>query len=84
MKNLFILSVLTLTLNAQAQTAMSGFKAKALELGKAKASEAMVACKEDTAHFCENMKTVETTKSCLKENYSKLSEGCKKVINPMK
>lgn len=43
----------------------------------------MVACKNDTAHLCKEMKTLDTQKACLKENYSKLSDGCKKVITPM-
>lgn len=84
MKNLVILGSVLFSLSAVSQTPMSGIAGKAMSMGKEKASEVMVACKEDKAHFCEKMKTVEASKACLKENYSKLSDGCKKVINPMK
>lgn len=84
MKYIITLTSLFFSVSVFSQSKMSGLSGKAMEMGKAKAGEVMVACKEDTAHFCDQMKTAETIKTCLKENYSKLSEGCKKVINPMK
>jgi hypothetical protein len=83
MKNLVIVFTMMFSVSAFSQSAMSGMTGKAMEMGKAKAGEAMVACKNDTAHFCKEMKTLDTQKACLKENYSKLSDGCKKVITPM-
>lgn len=84
LKNLVILVSATFSLSVFSQIQTGGLTGKVMALGKEKASEAMVACKEDSAHFCEKMKTVEASKACLKENYNKLSDGCKKVINPAK
>jgi hypothetical protein len=67
-----------------AQNQMNGLTGKAMAMGKEKAAEVMVACKNDTVQFCEKMKTADTVKACLTENYSKLSDGCKKVIMPKK
>lgn len=84
MKKIVIIVSVFYSFNAFSQGQLNGLAGKAMAIGKEKASEVMVACKEDTAHFCEKMKTVEAIKLCLKENYSKLSDGCKKVIMPSK
>ena len=84
MKSIIILTSLLFSVCAFSQSKMGDLTSKTMEMGKAKAGEVMAACKDDTTHYCEKMKTADTVKACLKENYSKLSEGCKKVINPMK
>jgi hypothetical protein len=63
---------------------MKDLKDKAMTASKDKATEVMNACKSDTAHFCDKMKSVDASTACLKENYNKLSDPCKKVINPVK
>lgn len=69
-----------------------GFMAQAIDMpttagvmdkAKAKASNVMASCKEDTVSFCKEIKGVDKIKACLKNNVDKLTPPCKESVTKM-
>ncbi len=80
MKTLVLGLILMMGSVVFAQDAMMQMNGKAMETLKAKASEMSLACKQDSVQFCKEMKGMEKAKTCLKDNYEKLSPGCKEAV----
>lgn len=78
MKAMIFTTVLSLGFLAQAVEMPS--VGGAVNAAKAKASNVMSACKEDTVSYCKEIKGLDKIKACLKENVDKLTPPCKESV----
>lgn len=81
MKSMILAALMTVGFLALAVD-MPG-KDKVLNAAKAKATDVMAACKEDTVTYCKEIKGVDKIKACLKENVDKLTPACKDSVTKM-
>lgn len=59
---------------------MADMKSKVLEVAKEKAVSIGTSCQKESVDFCKGAKGADKLKTCLKDNYSRLSDGCKAAV----